>query len=283
MTDGSGKRFNEDFKTINYDGNSAKVGVYAIKNTVNGKMYIGSTKRSFHSRKTRHLGGLLMNNHFNNHLQKAFNKYGIESFVFEILEICDKAECVFRESFLIDKYKTYNRKYGYNKSPVIPYKHGFKHSKENIEAKSNYKKEKAKKITAFESDERGLPTPVNVYDLNGKFIKNFNSQREACMELNMSVSHLSKFLSGRRLKIKDYIILYANDILTESDIQQVKSYSKKKVVLYEIVTTYKEVGVYDSADDCAEEIGCAPAEVRMCCTGKRSRISNYITKYENNG
>lgn len=273
-----GLRYNE-IETKNYAGNSTKTGVYQIISKIDNKRYIGSTKSSFHSRKTKHLGALAKNNHFNSHLQRAYNKYGINNFLFEVLEICSKSECVARESFLIDKYKSYDRKYGYNNMPVAPYKHGFKHRDDVILEKSKAKIRKASTLTAFESDERGLPTPINVYDLDGNFIKTFNSQRDACMELNMSISHLCTFLRGRKLKVKDYIVLYANDTLSEDDICKVKSYEKKKVRLYEIAVSYKEVGVFDSAEDCAEEIGCKGAEVRMCCTNKRSRIGNYITKY----
>lgn len=265
--------------TKNYIGNSAEIGVYRILNTVNNKAYIGSTKRSFHSRKTKHLTGLRTGTHFNSHLQKAYNKYGEDSFVFEVMLICDESECVAKESLYIDAFKTFDRLFGYNSAPVSPYKHGYNLAPEHVEAKSNLKKEKALSVTAFESTEHGLPTPINVYNLDGKLIKSFNSQRDACVELNISASHLCNFLKGRKLKIKDYIIIYANDTLTEDDIIGVQSKKKKTVDLYEIIITYKKIGTFSSADECSDEIGCSPAEVRMCCTGKRTRIGNYYTEY----
>lgn len=63
-----------------------KFGVYEIKNVKNGKRYIGSTKKSFDIRWEQHRKNLRKNNHINNHLQHAWNKYGEESFEFSVIE-----------------------------------------------------------------------------------------------------------------------------------------------------------------------------------------------------
>lgn len=60
-------------------------GIYAIRNKVNGKRYIGSTN-NFRRRWGMHEYALKKGNHYNGHLQRAWNKYGKESFVFEIVE-----------------------------------------------------------------------------------------------------------------------------------------------------------------------------------------------------
>ena len=60
--------------------------VYTITNTANGKMYIGKTSRPVKERWYRHRYNLRENKHPNDYLQNAWNKYGEESFLFEILE-----------------------------------------------------------------------------------------------------------------------------------------------------------------------------------------------------
>lgn len=60
--------------------------VYQIRNLVNGKLYVGSTVRHTYVRKYEHFGSLRKNKHRNAHLQNAFNKYGEEFFLFEIIE-----------------------------------------------------------------------------------------------------------------------------------------------------------------------------------------------------
>jgi hypothetical protein len=51
---------------------------------------------------------LSKNIHDNEYLQKSFNKYGIESFKFEILEECDQSQLIDKENFYINKYKSNN-------------------------------------------------------------------------------------------------------------------------------------------------------------------------------
>ena len=50
-------------------------GVYKIVNTVNGKIYIGSSK-NIDRRWNEHIRVLELNAHNNQHLQNAWNKYG---------------------------------------------------------------------------------------------------------------------------------------------------------------------------------------------------------------
>ena len=77
-------------------------GIYKIINVKNNKYYIGSTQESFLIRWKNHIGALRRNTHKNSHLQNAYNKYGEESFVFNILETCNKEECLNREQIYLD-------------------------------------------------------------------------------------------------------------------------------------------------------------------------------------
>jgi group I intron endonuclease len=59
--------------------------IYRITNMANNKYYIGSAE-SFERRKWQHTYDLKRGAHKNPHLQAAWNKYGADMFVFEILE-----------------------------------------------------------------------------------------------------------------------------------------------------------------------------------------------------
>ena len=63
-------------------------GVYLIENKVTGKRYVGSTTINLQQRWNDHKSGLRNNKHANIHLQRTWNKYGEESFVFSIIEQC---------------------------------------------------------------------------------------------------------------------------------------------------------------------------------------------------
>ena len=79
-------------------------GIYMIKNILDGKVYIGSTKK-FTDRFHQHRGKLRGNKHFCIHLQRAWNRDGEKNFVFEILEVCPIEKLIEREQFYMDSIK----------------------------------------------------------------------------------------------------------------------------------------------------------------------------------
>ena len=81
-----------------------KAGIYQIRNLLNSKIYIGSTV-NLRKRKNRHFSELNLNCHYNIHLQRAFNKYGKENFVFEVLITCYQNMLVWYEQQFIDEWK----------------------------------------------------------------------------------------------------------------------------------------------------------------------------------
>ncbi len=88
-------------------------GIYCIENLINNKKYVGKAK-NINLRKNYHFSRLINNKHDNNYLQKAWNKYGEDSFYFYILEKCDSEKLSDREKYWISKLKTANSNFGYN-------------------------------------------------------------------------------------------------------------------------------------------------------------------------
>ena len=126
------------------------IGIYKITNTKTGKIYIGSSINVDYRIK-QHFKCLRGNYHRNSHLQLSFNKYKEISFVWNLICECDKNELLKKETEYILKYKSFDRKIGYN--ILINAEHsrlGVKHSQETKNKISE--KQKGKKITKEHSD-----------------------------------------------------------------------------------------------------------------------------------
>ena len=91
------------------------IGIYKITNKINNHAYIGQSvdingRINRHKRDSKNINSEV----YNYPLYKAFRKYGIENFSFEILEECKKEELNEREIYWISFYDTV--KNGYNVS-----------------------------------------------------------------------------------------------------------------------------------------------------------------------
>ena len=94
-------------------------GVYQIRNKVNDKLYIGSSKR-LGSRKRQHFSDLRCHRHRNRYLQRAYDKYGEGSFIFEVIEFCSAEDRIEIEQYWVSKMQTFvNNQKGYNISEVV--------------------------------------------------------------------------------------------------------------------------------------------------------------------
>jgi group I intron endonuclease len=83
------------------------IGIYRIKNKTNEKCYYGSSK-NIEKRWKTHLNQLRNKKHINCILQNAWNKYGEDSFIFEIVEECELENLFDTEQKYLDTCGDYN-------------------------------------------------------------------------------------------------------------------------------------------------------------------------------
>lgn len=107
-----------------------KSGIYKITNKITNKFYIGSAV-DIKSRWSKHRKMLKENWHDNKHLQSAWNKYGQENFIFEILELCDRESLILTEQKYLDEYKCWDREIGYNIAKIAGNTTGCFHTEES--------------------------------------------------------------------------------------------------------------------------------------------------------
>lgn len=93
--------------------NNQICGIYCIENIDTNKKYIGQS-RNVYKRWIDHKYALARNIHDNDYLQKAWNKYGEDRFVFYIVEECLIEQLNDKEVYYIDFFKSFDKKHGYN-------------------------------------------------------------------------------------------------------------------------------------------------------------------------
>lgn len=95
-------------------------GIYVIRNTVNGRSYVGSSV-NLRRRNNTHFLELRRSVHHNPHLQADFDLLGREAFTFEVIEPCPPRDLPQREKHHIDILGVLDPTKGYNIQPE-PYK-----------------------------------------------------------------------------------------------------------------------------------------------------------------
>jgi group I intron endonuclease len=109
-------------------------GIYRISCIETKLAYYGSTaqSRGFRGRFWDHVYGLRKGTHSSRLMYRDWKRHGESSFVFEILEICEKEKCVEREQFYLDMYGVGINNQSYNTSPSANSCLGVRHSAEVV-------------------------------------------------------------------------------------------------------------------------------------------------------
>lgn len=103
------------------------IGIYKITNLINGKIYIGQSvdikKRWRQHKRNSQIKG----REYDKYLYRAFRKYGLENFSFEVIEECNEDLLDEKEQYYISYYDSYNN--GYNMTQGGQYNKDFYSSK----------------------------------------------------------------------------------------------------------------------------------------------------------
>lgn len=226
--------------------------------TPNEKVYIGITKRKPEER-WQEGRGYKCNHHFTN----AIRKYGWDNIEHEI--ICmglNENDAKQMEKFLIQVYKSYDSKYGYNKT------------------------------LGGDSVAIGIEKGIFQYDLSGKLVGKFNSLTEASKLTKTSISRISDCANGKRLSSNGFIWLYGNDSQKRErlreKIKEKKHPSKmcgganhcaRPIDQYTLDGVY--VKTYPSAQEAADALNIDYSTIKGCASEAKSNIrcksaGNYI-------
>ena len=209
--------------------------VYMHENKINHKKYIGITCQKPSQRWRGGKGykiGLF---------KKAIDKYGWDNFNHVILfEHLSKEEACKKEMELIDKYNAMNTNYGYNLCEGGNLTLGYHHTEESKKKMSEKRKgmyageknpmynkcgvlapaygkhlteEHKRKISEAKKGKANYHTitlykRVDQFDLNGNFIKSWESISKAEKELNLKGTHISRVCRGKGKTTGGYVFKY---------------------------------------------------------------------------
>jgi len=127
----------------------SNAGVYAIRLKGTRRAYIGSSI-DVKARVRRHRKMLSENRHSNRHLQSAWNKYGSERFVSELVKRCKKESVLFWEQRYINQYRSCEC--GFNLAPLASSNGGVKYSAKAIaKLKASWTTERKAAMSVFTS------------------------------------------------------------------------------------------------------------------------------------
>lgn len=186
-------------------------GVYYIMNKETKAKYIGSAK-NFKSRFQIHLSDLKLNKHHSIVLQRAYNKYGAESFSFEKIAFCPPEYLIRLEQWFLDTQKP-----EYNICKIAGSRLGLKCSDSHKLKVSLAKKglpcpnhlKPVHRQNAIVRKSYLAPTEANKvkvaqYDINGVFLDIYPSVKEAAIKNNCAAQSISSCCVLKRKTANGY-------------------------------------------------------------------------------
>jgi group I intron endonuclease len=201
-------------------------GIYQIKNSVNNKIYIGSSinlKQRFNDHKKL----LRYNKHPNQHLQSSWTKYGESNFEFKILELTPINLLLTKEQSYIDLLLSHDRVIGYNISKTAGNTLGTKRT-DSSKLKMSLARVKSDRVAnltnlSVNSDDPYATKTINMgknnkkskpvlqCDISNNIIKEWDSAGVAARTLKLSVGNIWMCCNGNYKTSYGFIWKYKNN------------------------------------------------------------------------
>lgn len=217
----------------------------------NNKKYIGITSCDDPEKRWRKGKGYYKNKHFTN----AIKRYGWENIEHKILyEDLEKEEAQTKEIELIKKHKSNNVKYGYNNT-----KGG-----ENI----------------FIGKDNRKSRPIKQYDLQGNFIKEWESANLCATTLKIDRRKITSCCLGIIRTYKRFFFIYANEEFKYREDRTGKHNGHKRLGKKVIMDNKY---IFNSLREAGDYINGNYTHIICCCKGRRKTHKGHTFKYYEGG
>lgn len=219
------------------------IGIYKITNVLNQQCYIGQSV-DIEARWSKHLSTYRLKSAPDYKIYRAMNKYGIENFTFEVIELCDSSLLNEREMYWIKHFDSFNN--GYN-------------------------------MTLGGSACLGINDKiVYQYDLQGNFIQEYSSAHEASRDTGISYSNICKVCRGERHTAGNFGWSYNK--VNKLPIKLMVPHSTP-VIQYDKNGNY--IKEYSCAKEAYKITGISDTTIGNVCKGKGKTAGGYVWKYKN--
>lgn len=237
-------------------------GIYCIINLVNNKKYIGSSK-NIRTRLWCHRAELRHGHHDNCHLQRAWNKYGESNFDFYIIEKCEESLLLEREQFYIDTQSP-----EYNINPIT--------TKPPVTEETRRKQSITRKLKMSTGE---IPIThnrvIHQYDLEGNYIREYKSIRQAAADNNMNVSQIQNNLKGKYRQGGGFIWSYTKEDSLPKYVRNNSKPCRTKVVVYNDTERFE----FDGVTKCAKHFDVHPTYIWNAIKHSRRFLRKYTINY----
>lgn len=244
--------------------------IYRIKNLINNKVYIGSsTDVETRWRHHKHASFNENDHHYNYPLMKAFRKYGIDNFLFEIVETVDTIEeMIKRENAWIIK-----------EDCVVP---------------NGYNQTERTDSPMFDTNisQKMAETKREIYgkcvceiDNNNQIIGIWRSIVECAEDTGLDRYKISNVCNGSRLTTGGRKFRFYNDNIiveperkTNPTTNRITKSSKKVIKIDK--DTNEIIQIYDSIQLASQDNNCDPSGITKVCNNKRNTCGGYKWQYQ---
>lgn len=221
-------------------------GIYKFENNINGHIYIGQSidiKKRFREHKSASFNP--NNPDYNLPIHSAIRKYGLENFSFDIIDICSEEKLNDQEIYWIDYYNSYTN--------------------------GNYN------ISKGGNNREHVGKPVQCYDMDGNFIKEYPNAAYAARDIDISYSVMQQVLHEIRRSCGGYQWKYKDDP------RKIEKYTNRQGGKIP-VSQYSKEGVYmrdwESATQAGRELKIDSSSITKCLKGKLKTCGGFIWRYK---
>ncbi len=268
------------------------------------RIYVGSAA-NFATRWEHHKTDLRKNQHDNLKLQRHCNKYGISDLEFSVIEdgiYIDRIHILAREQMWFDRFSFDGTGLPYfNMTPIAGCNIGVKYSEESKRRISEAHKGKivseetrmklrnynlGRKTTKEQRKRQSIAQQKAIYqfDLNGVFIKEWDSLKKAAECLGIKRNCISSAVNGVYRRYGGYVWRFKKDIGEIRNLTNKETKFAFKHALAKPIIQMDKMGViirdWCSIKEAARHLNVSDTNIGRCCKGGRGTAYGFKWKYK---